>query len=200
VKSWFNCGLLAIAVLSTATVGCNYVSRPESVKAAVKEQKDRKNAPDFTLKDSDGKTVKLSEYKGKIVLLNFWATWCGPCKIEIPWFTDFEQRYKDRGFAVLGVSMDEDGWDAVKPYISSAKINYRVLLGDDMTGALYGGVESLPTTFLIDRDGKVASVHIGLVGKSDYENEIKHLLDGGKDASIGSRGGIVPAVVVGAGR
>jgi len=178
-----------VAMLSIATVGCG--TRPSSVKAAVKDEKDRKKAPDFALKDSDGKTVKLSDYKGKIVLLNFWATWCGPCKIEIPWFVEFEQTYKDRGFAVLGVSMDEDGWDAVKPYLAAHKINYRILLGDDITGELYGGVESLPTTFLIDREGKVASVHIGLVGKADYENEIKHLVAGD---------GIVPALIVGAGR
>jgi peroxiredoxin len=169
-------GLLAVAVLTTTFTACN--TSPRSVRAAVKPEKERKKAPDFTLRDSDGKNVKLSEYKGKVVLLNFWATWCGPCKIEIPWFIDFEQQYKDKGFAVLGVSMDEEGWNAVKPYIAARKINYRVLLGDDSVSNLYGGVESLPTTFILDRDGRVASVHIGLVGKSDYQNEIIHLLAG----------------------
>lgn len=78
---------------------------------------------------------------------------------------EFEQKFKDQGFAVLGVSMDDDGWEAVKPYITQKKINYRVVLGDDNVGNLYGGIESLPSTFVIDRDGKVASVHIGLVGR-----------------------------------
>ena len=101
------------------------------MKAAVKPEQERKTAPEFALKDEDGKTVKLSDYKGKVVLLNFWATWCGPCKIEIPWFMDFEQTYKDKNFAVLGVSLDEDGWDAVKPYIKEKKINYRVMIGTE---------------------------------------------------------------------
>lgn len=181
------------AALVGFIAGCS--TQPRSVKAAVKPEKERKPAPDFTLKDSNGATVKLSDYKGKVVLLNFWATWCGPCKIEIPWFIDFEQQYKDRGFAVLGVSMDDDGWESVKPYIAEAKINYRIVTGNDSVAQLYGGVESLPTSFVIDRDGKIASVHIGLVSKSDYQDEILHLLDTAKRAASPSR---VPAVVVGA--
>jgi peroxiredoxin len=157
-----------------------------TARAAVKAEKDRKKAPDFTLKDANGAAVKLSDYRGKVVLLNFWATWCGPCKIEIPWFMEFEQKFKDRGFAVLGVSMDEDGWEAVKPYLENRKVNYRVVLGDDTVGNLYGGIESLPTTFVIDRDGRVASIHIGLVGKRDYENEISHLIEATNAASVAS--------------
>jgi len=131
----------------------------------VKAEQERKAAPDFNLKDADGKAVKLSDYKGKVVLLNFWATWCGPCKIEIPWFMDFEQTYKDKNFAVLGVSLDEDGWDSVKPYIQQKKINYRVMIGTEQVAQMYGEVDSLPTTFMIDREGRVAAVHIGLVSK-----------------------------------
>lgn len=177
-------GLSAIIVLVLSLAACNTT---RSVKAAVKAEKDRKTAPEFTLKDAEGKAVKLSDYKGKVVLLNFWATWCGPCKVEIPWFMDFEQQYKDRGFAVLGVSMDDDGWDAVKPYITARKINYRVLLGNDTVGGLYGGVDSLPTTFMIDRGGRVAAVHIGLVSKTDYLNDINHLLADGIVPETGSR-------------
>ena len=148
---------LAVALtLAAIGTGC---SPPATVSAAVKPEKDRKQAPDFILKDVNGASAKLSDYKGKVVLLDFWATWCGPCKIEIPWFMEFEQTYKDRGFAVVGVSMDEDGWDVVKPYIQTRKINYRILLGNDQVGQLYGGVESLPTTFLIDRSGRIAKVH-----------------------------------------
>ncbi len=175
MSNWANrapgCAVLAAAILLTA---CS--SPGTSVRAAVKPEKDRKAAPDFTLKDANGRVVKLSDYRGKVVLLNFWATWCGPCKIEIPWFMEFEQTYKDRGFAVLGVSMDEDGWETVKPYIADKKVNYRVVLGDDTVGNLYGGIESLPTTFLIDQSGRVASVHIGLVSKKDYSTEIDHMM------------------------
>jgi cytochrome c biogenesis protein CcmG/thiol:disulfide interchange protein DsbE len=146
-------------------------SRPPAPSTA-----DRKPAPEFTLKDADGRTVKLSDYKGKIVLLNFWATWCGPCKLEIPWFAEFERKYKDRGFAVLGVSMDEEGWEVVKPFLSEMQVNYRVVLGDEAVAKAYQGVESLPTTFIIDREGRIAATHVGLVSKGRYEKDLTELL------------------------
>jgi len=155
---------------------CSY--SPVTAKAAVKPEKERKAAPEFALKDANGQTVHIADYKGKVVLLDFWATWCAPCKIEIPWFMEFEQQLKDRGFAVLGVSMDEDGWAAVKPYIQTLKVNYRIVLGTEQVGNLYGGVDSLPTTFLIDRQGKIASIHVGLSrGKEEFRNDIVQLLD-----------------------
>ena len=157
-----------------------------SVRADVKKVKDRRPAPDFTLKDAMGRPVKLSDYKGKVVLLNFWATWCGPCKIEIPWLVEFEQTFKDQGFAVLGVAMDEEGWEVVKPYIERAKINYRVLIGDDMTAQNYGGVDSLPTSFILDREGRIANTHIGLASKSTIQNDIKTLLGGPAVTSAGT--------------
>ena len=165
----------AIVVLAGALFcGCSN----SNVKAAVKAEKDRKLAPDFALKDVSGKTVKLSDFRGKVVLLNFWATWCGPCKIEIPWFIDFQQQFKDRDLVILGVSLDEDGWKSVKPYIEEKKINYRVVIGTEEVSTLYGGVDALPTTFMIDRAGRIAQIHPGLVSKSEYEKEIVDLLDG----------------------
>ena len=163
---------LAVAAIALALAACTTKSPSKPVKAA----SDRKAAPDFTLKDADGKPVRLSEYRGKVVLLNFWATWCGPCKMEIPWFIDFEQKYKDKNFAVLGVSLDEDGWESVKPYIAEKKINYRVVVGTEQVAQLYGEVDSLPTTFMIDREGRIATVHIGLVSKSEYIHDIDDLL------------------------
>ena len=158
-------------------------------KPEVKSDATRKAAPEFSLKDANGRTVTLADYKGKVVLLNFWATWCGPCKIEIPWFIDFEQKYKDRGFAVLGIAMDEEGWDVVKPYVERSKVNYRVLMGTDSVAQLYGGVDALPTTFIVDPSGKIAATHVGLVSKSDYENGILELLDGAKRSD--ARGPVV---------
>lgn len=164
-----------LVILGAALWLASCSSEP-SAKAAVKPTKDRKKAPEFTLKDAAGKPVKLSDYKGKVVLLNFWATWCGPCKLEIPWFIEFEQTYRDKGFAVLGVSMDEEGWDIVRPYIAKAKVNYRILLGDDMVAQLYDGVDSLPMSFIVDRLGRIAGVHVGLVSKKDFQDEIRELL------------------------
>jgi len=173
--------VLCPAILLTILLaGCASETR---VEAAVKPEAKRKPAADFALKDLNGSTVKLSDYRGKVVLLNFWATWCGPCKLEIPWFIEFEQNYKDRGFAVLGVAMDDEGWEVVKPYLAARKINYRVVVGNDGVAQQFGGVDSLPTTFIIDRDGRIASTHVGLAGRRDYENEIKQLLEGNQRAA-----------------
>ncbi|MEP6715328.1 MAG: TlpA disulfide reductase family protein [Terriglobia bacterium] len=163
------CGALYFAV----------VSRTHEAPASnpVKADKDRKLAPEFALKDASGRVVHLADYKGKVVLLDFWATWCGPCNIEIPWFKDFERKYKDRGFAVLGVSMDDDGWKAINPFVAMKNINYRVVLGDDKTSELYGSIEALPTAFVIDRGGRIASVHVGLSDKEDFVNAIEKLLE-----------------------
>ena len=166
----------ATALILLVLSGCSPTAGERSGARAVKPDKDRKEAPDFALKDADGRTVRLSDYRGKVVLLNFWATWCGPCKIEIPWFMELEQENKDRGFAVLGVAMDEGGWDAIKPFLAELRVNYRTLLGTDMVAQQFGGVEALPTTFVIDREGRIASTHVGLASKSDYENDIKALL------------------------
>src|SRR5579864_1759466 len=172
---------LALVAVSLVFFACS--STPHTVRAAsLKPSKDRKKAPDFELKDANGQTVRLSDYRGKVVLLDFWATWCGPCKIEIPWFQEFERQNKDKGFAVLGVAMDDDGWDAVKPFTKERGINYRVVLGNDSVADLYGridglhGMEALPTTLLIDRDGNIAAIHIGLSGKREFEDGIQELL------------------------
>ena len=126
------------------------------------------------------------------VIVDFWATWCAPCKIEIPWFMDFERQFKDQGFAVVGVSMDEDGWTAIKPYVQNMKMNYRVLLGNDDVSTAYGGLDSLPTTLLIDRQGKIASVHVGVaMGKEEFKNAIVQLLHAPHaSASVASRGSL----------
>ncbi len=171
---------VSLAILTALLVGASFegCSSPDPVKAAdaVKQDKDRHQAPDFALKDADGKLVRLSDYRGKVVLLDFWATWCGPCKIEIPWFEDLERKDKDKGLEVLGVSMDDEGWEVVKPFLKELNVNYRVVIGNDSTAQMYGGIDALPTTFLIDRQGKIAAVHIGLASKKDFEDGVEQLL------------------------
>ena len=133
-------------------------------------------APDFALTTIDGKRVKLSDYRGKAVLLNFWATWCGPCKVEIPWFMDLEKQYGPQGLVILGVAMDDDGKDNVTKFAREMKMDYPILLGNDDVADQYGGVEGLPTTFYIDRDGKIVKKVAGLVGHGEIEDGIKSAL------------------------
>ena len=135
----------------------------------------RRIAPDFDLTDAGGKLLHLSDFRRRVVLLNFWATWCAPCKIEIPWFTEFQHIYGDAGLVVLGVAMDDNGWNSVKPYVERHGVNYRVMIGDDKIAQSYGGLNALPTTLMIDRTGRIAAIHTGLIEKSTYENELKTL-------------------------
>jgi len=168
--------VVAALLLSSLLFSCSSTGKPVTT-GSVKPDKDRKVAPSFELKDADGRAVRLADYRGKVVLLNFWATWCGPCKIEIPWFMEFERNLKDRGFAVIGIAMDDEGWDVVKPFISEFGVNYRIVKGSDVVAQLYGGVEALPTAFLLDREGRIAAVHVGVAGKRDFEDGIRKLLD-----------------------
>ena len=145
-------------------------------QGALLPEKERKPAADFTLQDASGKTLKLSALKGKVVLLNFWATWCGPCKLEIPWFEEFQTTYKGQPFTVVGIAMDDEGWKVVKPYIATAKMNYPVVVGNDKLADSYGGVDAMPTTLLIDKNGNIATTHTGLISKEDYRTEILTLM------------------------
>jgi cytochrome c biogenesis protein CcmG/thiol:disulfide interchange protein DsbE len=133
-------------------------------------------APDFTLTDSTGSPVKLSAYKGKVVLLDFWATWCTGCKVEIPWYMEFQNKYRSDGLSAIGVSMDDDGWKSVKPFLEEHKLNYPVVIANQDLTTRYGGLPSLPMTLLIDRDGKIAESQAGMVDKGAFENKIKSLL------------------------
>ncbi len=136
-------------------------------------------APDFELKSLDGKQVRLSDFRGKAVLLNFWATWCAPCKIEMPWFVDLQKQYASQGLQVIGVAMDDSGEEAIAKFAKEMGVNYPVLIGKESVGDAYGGVEFLPTTFFIDRQGKVVDRVFGLVGHSDMEDNVKKALGAG---------------------
>lgn len=166
--------LRAVALLLAIAGAATAADQPRS-RVALLPADQRKAAPEFALADSDGKTVSLKDYHGKIVLLDFWATWCHGCKEEIPWFADFERRYGTQGFAVVGVSLDDEGWKVVKPFIENTKVPYRIILGDETTAKKYS-IENMPDTFLIDRDGRIAAAYVGLVDKDDVEKNIQGLL------------------------
>lgn len=185
------------AWLTAALLGWSACSTP-SVRAggALKGDTSRKPAPDFALKDIDGRVVHLSDYRGKVVVLDFWATWCGPCKVEIPWFTEFEKAKKDQGFAVLGIAEDDEGWAVVKPFLKEFNVNYRVVIGDDKTADQYGGIEALPTTYLIDRNGRIAATHVGLTPRKEFEDAIDQLLHDNQAKVAGARAVRAPACCV----
>jgi peroxiredoxin len=143
-------------------------------------------APDFELKSLDGKQVRLSDYRGKAVLLNFWATWCAPCKIEMPWFVDLQKQYASQGLQVIGVAMDDSGEETIAKFAQQMGVNYPVLIGKEAVGDAYGGVEFLPTTFVIDRQGRIVDRVFGLVGRSEFEDNIKKALGPGASAAQAS--------------
>jgi cytochrome c biogenesis protein CcmG/thiol:disulfide interchange protein DsbE len=140
-------------------------------------------APDFELNivDAHGKSMKLSNLKGKAVLLNFWATWCEPCKVEMPWFVDLQKEYGPQGLQIVGVSMDDEGEKTVSDFAKKMGVNYPILLGTEKVAELYGGVEGLPTSFFIDRSGKVVAREAGLISESQIVNHIKKSLGQGAE-------------------
>jgi peroxiredoxin len=138
---------------------------------------ERQTAPDFTLSDATGQPIKLSDFRGKVVVLNFWATWCVPCRVEVPLLNGFQQTYGNRNVAVLGISLDEDGWTSVKPYMEEKSMSYRVMIGTNDVALAYGGLQTIPTTLVIDRFGRIAATHLGLCRKDEYEADIQAVLN-----------------------
>lgn len=136
----------------------------------------RKIVPDVALTASNGKPIKLSDFKGRVVLLDFWATWCEGCQEEIPWYIEFQSKYRQSGFSAVGASLDEDGWKSVRPYLRKHKINYRIVVATWDSAKQFGVDKGMPVTLLIDRDGKIADIQAGVVDKVAFEAEIQTLL------------------------
>jgi len=141
-----------------------------------------KQAPDFTLQDLDGKPVKLSDFRGKAVLLNFWATFCGPCKVEMPWLVELQKQYGPQGLQIVGVALDDSGKDTIQKYAKEMGVNYTILQGQDSVGDAYGAV-GLPATYYINRNGKIVDSALGLVSRGEIEDDIKKALSEDKAAT-----------------
>lgn len=133
-------------------------------------------APNFTLQTLDGKKVSLADYRGKAVLVNFWATWCEPCNVEMPWLVDLHKKYASQGFEILGVAMDDASAQDIAKFAQDKGVNYPVLIGQDAVGNAYGGVAFLPENFYVDRNGKMIDKAFGLKGKPEIEEDIQKII------------------------
>jgi thiol-disulfide isomerase/thioredoxin len=151
---------------------------PDNLKADLPE-------PELTLKDLDGKDVSLSEYKGKVVLINFWATWCEPCRVEIPWLIEMQKKYGPRGFVLLGIALDEEGKSAVAPFVAKERfevngqklpMSYQILIGNDEAADKFGGLFGYPTSVLISRDGKQIKRVTGIISEDEMNKAIESQL------------------------
>jgi thiol-disulfide isomerase/thioredoxin len=185
--------LIVVAILAVIVVAAHYADKatrlPHTTAASLAKADSTnggKPAPDVTLKDLDGKDVSVAQYKGKIVLVNFWATWCEPCKVEIPWLIEMQQKYEAKGFTVLGVAMDDEGRSAVAPFVEKenfdvagggqSHMNYPIVIGNDAAADKFGGLLGYPTSVLIGRDGRVIKRITGLISPDEISKAIESQL------------------------
>lgn len=132
--------------------------------------------PDFKLKDVDGADFDSSSLKGKVAIVDFWATWCPPCRMEVPHFQALHEKYNDQGLEIIGISLDSEGAYNVKPFMKKNNVTYKMLIGDDQVTNAFGGIRAIPTTFVVDRNGKVVKEYVGYRGPEVFEEDIKSLL------------------------
>ncbi len=181
-RNWIVIAIVAVVLAGMFWTSYRQHRRPGGGPGLTFGRADGMPAPDFALTDlRTGKSVHLSDFKGRAVLLNFWATWCPPCKVEIPWFVDLQNQYGDKGLTVLGVLVLDDASKEKKlQFVNDMKVNYPVLMGNEQVGNAYGNVENLPTTFYIGRDGKVVKSVLGLRGHAEIERLVQQALSQGQ--------------------
>ena len=176
--------IIAVVAVIAATYLADRATRQprKTILSAANANSAAKPAPDVTLKDLEGKDLSLSQYKGKVVLVNFWATWCEPCQVEIPWLIEMQQKYSAKGFTVLGIAMDEEGASVVTPWVknerfdvngSKSQMNYPIVVGNDAAADKFGGLLGYPTSILVSRDGKVIKRITGLISYEEMSKSIE---------------------------
>jgi len=184
--------LLVIATVLALIAGTYFADKATRVKAKANNtvmKTDNPYAdlpmPELTLKDLDGNNVSLSEYKGKVILVNFWATWCDPCRVEIPWLIEMQQKYGPRGFVILGIALDEEGKSVVAPFVAKERfdvngtkepMSYKILIGNDEAADKFGGLFGYPTSVLISRDGKQIKRITGIISEDEMNKAIESQL------------------------
>jgi len=180
---------LLVIIAVVAVIAATYLAdratrqpRKGQVNLRVPDAKDAKPAPQLTLKDLDGKEVSLEQYRGKVVLVNFWATWCEPCQVEIPWLIEMQQKYSAQGFTILGIAMDEDGASIVTPWVQKERfdvngtksaMNYPIVIGNDAAADKFGGLLGYPTSVLISRDGKILKRITGIITPDEITKSVE---------------------------
>lgn len=169
-KTSFGLATIVAAALAVSLSGCGGGGRQPAPPAAMRA------APDFELKDVTGNLYRSSTAQGTVRLVDFWATWCAPCREEIPMFKDLNATYGPKGFTLVGIAMDDEGVDKVKPFVDEMKIPYLTLIGDEDVVDAFGGVVGFPTKFLIDREGRIVDRWVGEVPRAILEKKIQALL------------------------
>jgi len=159
---------LALFFMALAPVSCGRAGEPATGGVPME-------IPDLSLPGLGGKQVRLQDLKGKILLVDFWATWCGPCKETIPDLVKLQDRYRSDGLMVIGISLDVQGEEAVAAFAKQFNMNYTVLLGDDRTARAFGGIVGIPTSFVVDRQGRIVKRFVGVVDAAAYEDVIRNL-------------------------
>ena len=181
---WRATNALVLSIVALTFFTPRSAPAQQDVRAALVAKANRKAAPNFHLADDHGKTVQISDFRGKVVLLNFWATACGGCVLEIPSFVELQQKYGNTRFTAVGISADipydglknaEEAWQKVRPFMAKHKINYPIIMGNDAVLSAYG-FDVYPATYLIDRSGHIAATYVGVVSKDNVEANLKELL------------------------
>jgi len=177
--------LLGTAVVATAALMTFHIHTPRPLPAGVARAAGRvagddwtgRVAPGFELRALDGRRIRLSDFRDRVVLVNFWATWCAPCRVEMPWLREFDARYGSQGLTILGVSVDDGGRERVERFVRQMRVEYPILLSDGNVDLRYGGVRFLPQTFFVGRDGRITRRVYGIRTHEDFEAEIRSALE-----------------------